>query len=221
MAIAVDSGIADTMGSKASRENVPDVTYQDYMYGEIFPSTIDRTCHWTSGFDYLFKVTIIGDGDTGKTCLSRQFIEGDFITPYINTIGVDFGFRVVQLDGSRVKIQIWDTAGDPRYRSLTPACFKSTDGVVVVYSAVKKETFDNVPYWMNQVKKHHRLATSDLKVFLIGNKCDLADEREVDYRTAKKYASERQIPFMEVSAKDGTNVELAFMRLIVAIRDSQ
>ena len=149
-------------------------------------------------------------------CLTG-FVGRDFSTTYIFTIGTDFSIHTIGLDGSRIKLQVWDTAGDPRFRAITQAYYRGAHGVIVVYDATKEKTYDDVPYWLEEVKKY---AIPKATVMLVGSRCDLTEEKVVDYRTAKDFTDERGIMLMEVSAKDGTIVELAFLTLVAKIRQA-
>ena len=161
---------------------------------------------------------IIGDSNTGKSCLMNCFVNKQFENIYRATIGIDFEIRTVVLDGVNMQLQVWDTAGDPRYRSMTTAYYRGVTGVIVTYSVTKKETFLNVPHWIEEAK---RLGPPGhgVKLMVVGTGCD-RKEREVDYFTARELADEQQLSFLEVSAKDSTNVELAFLTLIQDIRQS-
>ena len=143
-----------------------------------------------------------------------------FDSTYLNTIGVEIKLRVFEMDGNTFKVQIWEIPGNPRFliRPENPPHYLGASGVFIVYDATKKETFDNIPFWIKQVEQ---CASPGTKVLLVGNKCDCTERKEVDYITARDFANERQIPFFEVSAKDGTNVELAFTTLIAQIESSR
>ena len=168
-------------------------------------------------YDYLYKLILVGDSATGKTSLMTGFAGGEFSTDYIPTIGVDFTSRIIVIDGTRIKLQLWDTAGNPRFRAITRAYYRGSHGIIVVYDATKEKTFDNVPYWLEEVEKN---VSPETTVMLVGSKCDLTAEKVVDYRTATDFADERGIMLMEVSAKDGRNVELAFLTLVARIREA-
>ena len=111
---------------------------------------------------------------------------------------------------------MWDTAGNARFRTITRAYYRGAAGIIVTYSATKEETFDNVPYWIEEARKFGR---PDIKLIIVGTGCDCKGKK-VDYVTAKDFADEHQLSFFEVSAKDGTNVELAFLTFIEEIRQS-
>ena len=118
------------------------------------------------------------------------------------------------------KYRYGEISGNPRFliRPENPPHYRGTSGVLIVYDATKKETFDNISFWIEQVEQ---CASPGTKVLLVGNKCDCTEQKEVDYITARDFANERQIPFFEVSAKDGTNVELAFTTLVAQIESAR
>ena len=179
------------------------------------PPTSQRGAHFGT---YSYKLIIVGDADTGKSSLLRRLINDDFATLYNPTIGVDFQFHTMTIDGVRIKLQIWDTAGLLRFRAITHAYYREAVGVMIVYSVTQESTFNNVPNCLHSVKGH---VHPDAKVMLVGTKGDCTDNKVVDYIRARDFANERQIPFFEVSNKDGTNVELAFMKLATEFQQSE
>ena len=170
----------------------------------------------TQSYDEKYTLVIIGDANTGKSCLVNCFFGDEFKDVYIPTIGVDFIVRRVVLDGIKIQLQLWDKSGHPRFRPLTTGYYKGASGIIVTYNVTKKETYLNVPGWIKEAKK---FVPPDAKLMVVGTGCDRED-REVDYFTARDLANEHQISFLEVSAKDNTNVELAFLILIQDIRRS-
>ena len=166
----------------------------------------------------LYKVIVVGDAEAGKTSVLGSFA-GDYFNPtYIPTIGVDFRIRIVELDEFRIKLQMWDIAGQPRFRTITRAFYRGCVGIVLTYNATKEETFENVPYWIEEISRNTH---PDAKIVLVGTNGDRVDDKVVEYTRVRDFASERQIPFFEVSSKDGTNVELAFMTLVTQLRQLQ
>ena len=121
------------------------------------------------------------------------------------------------MHGAQIKIKMWDTAGDPRYRSITSAFYRGATGIIVTYNATEEESFASVPYWTDHVKE---TARSDVKLMLVGTHGDCTDEKTVYHDMAQDFARKKSIPFLEVSSKDGTNVELAFMTLVATIHQS-
>ena len=170
---------------------------------------------------YRILIRIIGDSNTGKTCLCKCFTGEEFEEVFTPTFGLDFKVRTVELDGVKVKLQLWDTAGNERYRSMIAPgmvynMYKRANGVIVTYNVTKEDTFRNVPYWIEEAKKSAR---PDVNLMIVGTGCDREDKK-VDYITARDFANEHQLSFFEVSAKDGTNVELAFVTFIEEIKQS-
>ena len=167
----------------------------------------------------IYKVVVVGDADTGKTSILGCFSGEDFNPTYTPTIGVDFRIRTIELDAVRIKLQLWDlTGGHSRFRTITRAYYRGCAGSIITYNATREESFENVPYWIEEISRY---AHPDAKIVLVGTNCDRVDEKVVDYTRARDFASERQVPFFEVSSKDGTNVELAIMTLVAQLRQLQ
>lgn len=158
-------------------------------------------------YDHLFKLVLIGDSGTGKSCLLLRFADDAFTDSYITTIGVDFRFKTIPVEEKTVKLQIWDTAGQERFRTITSAYYRGADGIILVYDICDRESFAHVDEWLNEVNRYVNENTCKI---LLGNKCDLEAERQVSTEEAKSKAQELGIAFVETSAKDSTNVEQAF-----------
>ncbi|KAF8111468.1 hypothetical protein N665_0074s0004 [Sinapis alba] len=168
-------------------------------------------------YDYLFKLLLIGDSGVGKSCLLLRFSDDSYVESYISTIGVDFKIRTVEQDGKTIKLQIWDTAGQERFRTITSSYYRGAHGIIIVYDVTDQESFNNVKQWLSEIDRY---ASDNVNKLLVGNKCDLTENRAVPYETAKAFADEIGIPFMETSAKDATNVEQAFMAMSASIKES-
>ena len=166
-------------------------------------------------YDYLFKLLLIGDSGVGKSCLLLRFADDTYTESYISTIGVDFKIRTVELDGKVVKLQIWDTAGQERFRTITSSYYRGAHGIIVVYDVTDQESFDNVKQWLSEIDRY---ASESVNKLLVGNKADLESQKVVDTATAKAFADEAGIPFLETSAKSATNVEQAFMAMAAEIK---
>ena len=165
--------------------------------------------------DYLFKLLLIGDSGVGKSCLLLRFADDTYTESYISTIGVDFKIRTVDLDGKTIKLQIWDTAGQERFRTITSSYYRGAHGIIVVYDVTDIESFNNVKQWLNEIDRY---ASESVNKLLVGNKSDLTSKKQVDTQTAKAFADEIGIPFLETSAKNSTNVEQAFMTMAGEIK---
>ncbi|TGZ63086.1 hypothetical protein CRM22_007082 [Opisthorchis felineus] len=124
-------------------------------------------------YTHLLKFLIVGDAATGKTCLLRWFLAGNFKEESLHTIGVEFGTKVVQVDGKPVKLQIWDTAGQERFQCVTRSYYRGAAGALVVYDVNDRGSFNSVRKWMSSVRD---LALPNICIILVGNKVDLAEE---------------------------------------------
>ncbi|XP_046857709.1 ras-related protein ORAB-1-like [Xenia sp. Carnegie-2017] len=158
-------------------------------------------------YDYLFKLLLIGDSGVGKSCILLRFADDTFSESYISTIGVDFKIRTLTLNNKQIKLQIWDSAGQERFRTLTTAYYRSAHGIILVYDVNDRETFIHIENWLQEVSKY---AANEVNRVLVGNKCDVLNKREVEYETARVYAEKLGISFTEASAKDRTNIEKLF-----------
>jgi len=167
-------------------------------------------------YDYLFKLLLIGDSGVGKSCLLLRFADDTYTDSYISTIGVDFKIRTVDLDTKTIKLQIWDTAGQERFRTITSSYYRGAHGIIIVYDITDKESFDNVRQWLFEIDRY---ASESVCKLLVGNKADLKNKRAVEYETAKAFADELNIPFLETSAKSATNVEQAFLTMAAQIKN--
>merc|ERR1712216_116729 len=174
-----------------------------------------RAADMSPEYDYLFKLLLIGDSGVGKSCLLLRFADDTYTESYISTIGVDFKIRTVDLDGKTIKLQIWDAAGEERFRTITSSYHRGAHGIIVVYDVTDMDSFNNVKQWLNEIDRY---ASESVNKLLVGNKSDLTAKKQVDTQTAKAFADEIGIPFLETSAKNSTNVEQAFMTMAGEIK---
>eukprot|EP01113_Clastostelium_recurvatum_P013230 TRINITY_DN16983_c0_g1_i1.p1 TRINITY_DN16983_c0_g1~~TRINITY_DN16983_c0_g1_i1.p1 ORF type:complete len:196 (-),score=33.04 TRINITY_DN16983_c0_g1_i1:59-583(-) len=153
---------------------------------------------------------VVGDSHTGKTSMIRRFAEDSFENTYIPTVGVDFRIRTIEMDGSVVKLQVWEMPGQERFRSGRPPPYRGSHGIIVVYDIADPDTFNNTKYWFQEIDRY---ACEKVCRMLVGHKLDLKQEHStiVDTNEAKEYADSLGIPFIEASAKDSTNVDQVFV----------
>merc|ERR1712125_190945 len=159
-------------------------------------------------YAYLFKYIIIGDTGVGKSCLLLQFTDKRFQPVHDLTIGVEFGARMVTIDNKHIKLQIWDTAGQESFRSITRSYYRGAAGALLVYDITRRDTFKHLSRWLDEARQHSQ---SNMVIMLIGNKNDLEHRRAVSYEEGKAFAAEHGLIFMETSAKTAYNVEEAFI----------
>jgi Ras-related protein Rab-11A len=162
----------------------------------------------------LFVVVLIGDSGVGKSNLLSRFTRNEFNMESKSTIGVEFATRSVPCESKTIKAQIWDTAGQERYRAITSAYYRGAVGALLVYDISKKQTFENVDRWLTELRDH---ADSNIVIMLVGNKCDLRPQRQCPTEEAAAYAEKHGLSFIETSALDSTNVELAFQKILTEI----
>eukprot|EP01121_Diplochlamys_sp_Union-15-3_P000745 TRINITY_DN1061_c0_g1_i2.p1 TRINITY_DN1061_c0_g1~~TRINITY_DN1061_c0_g1_i2.p1 ORF type:complete len:212 (+),score=37.95 TRINITY_DN1061_c0_g1_i2:51-686(+) len=165
-------------------------------------------------YDYLFKIVLVGDSAVGKSNLLWRFTKNEFYEETKSTIGVEFAVKSVGVEGKTVKAQIWDTAGQERYRAITSAYYRSAVGAMLVYDISKKDTFDNIERWLTELRQH---ADANIVIMLVGNKSDLRHLREVPTERAREFCQENGLSLVETSAKDNSNVDFAFQKLITEI----
>eukprot|EP00162_Nutomonas_longa_P009895 comp19562_c0_seq3/m.37313 comp19562_c0_seq3/g.37313 ORF comp19562_c0_seq3/g.37313 comp19562_c0_seq3/m.37313 type:complete len:170 (+) comp19562_c0_seq3:102-611(+) len=125
-------------------------------------------------------------------------------------------FRTIELDNKVIKLQIWDTAGQERFRTITSSYYRGAHGIIVVYDVTDQESFNNVKQWLHEIDRY---ACENVNKLLVGNKCDLVTKKVVDTNTAKEFAEQLGIPFLETSAKNSTNVEAAFLTMAGEIKN--
>mmetsp|Transcript_43740 Transcript_43740/g.102941 ORF Transcript_43740/g.102941 Transcript_43740/m.102941 type:complete len:560 (-) Transcript_43740:108-1787(-) len=159
-------------------------------------------------FDALLKIVIIGDSGVGKTSLLTRFSEDTFSESFISTIGADFKMRTLTVKDRKVKLQVWDTAGQNRFKLITSAYYRGADGIIVVYDVTNQASFDAVDDWMAEIDKMKE--APDVPVMVLGNKSDLVERRRVQTNDAQRYCSEKKVPLAETSAKTAFGVENAF-----------
>ena len=162
-------------------------------------------------YDLIFKIVLIGDSGVGKTNILSRYLTNEFSLTTQATVGVEFGSKIIKKGEKLIKLQIWDTAGQERYKSITSAYYKGSKGAFVVYDISRKNTFDNVDKWINELKNN---GSEDVFIMLVGNKSDLKDQREITEEEVKKKAELYNVAFCETSALEGKNIGYAFENLI-------
>ncbi|UJR14824.1 hypothetical protein I4U23_001809 [Adineta vaga] len=158
-------------------------------------------------FDYLFKILIIGDSGVGKTTILQRFSQDYFSTEYVATIGVDFQIRTIDVDSKRCKLQVWDTAGQDRFKCVVSSFYRNANGVVLCFDLTDLESFRNVNNWLEEVKRY---CPDQTPVFLIGTKSDLISRRMVSQDMIKNFSEKHNLSFLETSSKTNENVEKCF-----------
>jgi Ras-related protein Rab-2A len=165
--------------------------------------------NYTQKYNYLFKYIIIGSTGVGKSQIVQRFITDIFHEKYGATIGAEFGEKNIEIEDKIIRIQIWDTAGQERFRSITTAYYKNCVCAIIVYDITCKDSFKDITNWINDCKNN---SPKTVLMALIGNKCDLKENRAVSTEEGQELAEKNGISFYETSAKDGTNIKEIFQK---------
>ncbi|XP_065180666.1 ras-related protein Rab-13-like [Sycon ciliatum] len=170
------------------------------------------------GFEVLYKILVIGNSGVGKTSVMMRYVDQQFKPSMLSTVGVDFKTKVILCKGQRIKLQIWDTAGHERFRTITGAFYRGAMGILLVYDITDSASFAETSQWLNNIKEKCA-PEDDPVVFLVGNKCDLKDQRRVSTTDGEKLAKTYGILFAETSAAEYTNISETFAKLTEVIMD--
>ncbi|XP_031118786.1 ras-related protein Rab11B-like [Ipomoea triloba] len=165
-------------------------------------------------YDYLFKMVLIGDSGVGKSNLLSRFTRNEFSIEPKLTVGLQFASRMQRVNNQVVKAQIWDTAGRERYRAPASAYYRGAIGALLVYDVTRHITFENVERWLKELRDH---TDQNIVIMLVGNKADLHHLRVVSTEDAKAFAEKEGAYFVEASALQSLNVEIAFTDVVTQI----
>ena len=167
-------------------------------------------------FNYLLKYIIIGDSAVGKSNILTQYVYEKFSEEFQSTLGVEFAAKNAVIDNKVYRIQIWDTAGAESFRSITRAYYKNSVCAFIVYDITKRETFENVQVWLDDIKNQ---CPQTVLLVLVGNKLDLENERQISYEEGESFAQKNNMYFFETSAKTGVNIENLFLKTVETINE--
>ena len=156
------------------------------------------------------KIIFVGDAATGKTSIINRIIDNPFNDTYEVSIGIDFMSKNIRFRGQNTKIQIWDSAGQEKYKGLIPSYIRNSSMVFLVYDVSNKSSFENIPSWIDFVRKIEKTM-----MVLCGNKIDL--NREVERREGEELAAKEGILFFECSAKNNENIKTMFYSSIACL----
>ena len=156
-------------------------------------------------YDLSFKIIVIGDSSVGKSCLSAQAVRNNFIEFYQATVGFEFLTFNLRINNNIIKLQIWDTCGQEVYKSLISNFYRNCSLALIVYAINNRNSYEHAENWLNDLKNQ---SNPSVRVFLIGNKCDLEHERTVTKEEGETFKNEKKLDkFIETSAKTGQNAK--------------
>ena len=158
-------------------------------------------------YEQLYKIIIIGNSGVGKSNILGRYLKNEFKEDTKSTVGVEFGSKKVKVNGINIKLQVWDTAGEERYRSITSAYYKGSKGCFIVYDITSTQSFNDIEKWYDEIVK---ITDKNISIILVGNKCDLENQRKVSVEMGKNKAKNLNCPFYETSALNNTNIDNVF-----------
>ena len=161
----------------------------------------------------VLKLLILGDSSVGKTCILLKYVDNKFEESNIATVGVDYMDKMIEYKNFNIKLQIWDTSGEEKYRSITKNFYRNADGLFVVFDLTRKVTYERIKDWINEAEEYNK----GIKKIFIGNKLHLENKREVKKDSAENFAKKNNLKYIETSAKDGTNIKESFDEIIELI----
>ena len=162
---------------------------------------------------YLLKILTLGAQNVGKTNIILRYSENQFHEQINSTIGIDFKTKLIKKGNEIIKLSLYDTAGQERFNYLIKNYYKGTNGVLLVYDITNRDTFKKIDFWLNDLMENAD-NLDILYIILIGNKNDLEEQRQVSFEEANNYANEKNLSYIEVSAKTGDNIKKLFDEMI-------
>ena len=163
----------------------------------------------------LYKILLLGDSSVGKSCLLLRYCDDSFQDIHLATIGLDFRLKTINLENNKkIKAQIWDTAGQDRFRAITKNYYRGANGILLIFDITDRSSFEHIRNWIEQIKEE---APEQIIIYLVGNKIDNENNRVVTNEEAKKLAEEFKLKYYETSAKNSINVDTTFLDLIKEI----
>ena len=163
--------------------------------------------------EIIFKILILGNSSVGKTSFIFRFCDNKFYEEQISTSGIDLKNKSLEKNNKKIILQIYDTAGEERYHSISKNYFKSSDGILLLYDISNKETFNAIKQWIESIEE--KLDLSEIGFVIVGNKCDIPEEkRQVNKLMKEDLEKTLNVNIIEASAKENKNVEESFMMLV-------
>ena len=199
-----ESDVDSEVLSKSSKKS-----YSNSLKGNEHKSRNYEILPEQEKFDLSFKIIVIGDSNVGKSSLANKAIKNKFDAGYSATLGFEYFSYFIKIDEKIIKLQIWDTCGQEIYQSLITNFYRNSSLAIMVYAINNRTSFEHIDNWLKEIKRN---SNPDAKIFLIGNKNDLDEERIISYEEGKNYADELEFSkFFESSAKSGFNAKDIFI----------
>ena len=162
---------------------------------------------------YIIKILTLGSRNVGKSSLILKYSENKFMEKTNSTIGIDYKSKLIKKGNELIKITLYDTAGQEKFNYIIKNYYRGTNGVLLVYDITDRNSFEKLEFWLNDLRENAD-NIDNLFIYLIGNKNDLEDKRKVSFKEANEYAKQKNIPYIEVSAKTGDNIKKLFEDMV-------
>ena len=183
-------------------------------FSDIDNSNTDESLSEVSKNEEIIKIMILGNYSVGKTSFLIRFTKNKFDETYLATIGIDYIYRIINIENKLYKLMFYDTAGEEKYKSIPKNHIKNVQGIILMYDITNKKSFDSIIDWISDVKE---IKGENFPMILVGNKIDLNESREVTEEMGYELAEKNQIEFFETSNKDGTNIQEAGLEIVYKI----
>ena len=163
----------------------------------------------------LYKILLLGDSTVGKTCFLLRYVDDSFLDLHMATIGLDYRLKTLILEEQKiVKVQLWDTAGQDKFRAITRNYYKGASGIILIFDVTNVKSYENIKKWINEIKEE---ISEKVAIVLIGNKIDNVQERKISKDQGDKLANEIGVKFFETSAKTGEGINESVFFLVKKI----
>ena len=159
-----------------------------------------------SEFELTIKLLIVGDSTVGKTNFIYKFTDDKFKENYFASTGIDLKTSSIKIDGKNIKLHLWDTAGQEKYKSMTKSLFLKAQGIIALFDVTNESSFINLKNWLTLIEEE---CNPDMPIIIVGNKIDLVNKRVIEKEKAMEYANQKKIDYLETSSKTGENVDKA------------
>ena len=166
---------------------------------------------------YVIKILTLGDATVGKSSIVLRYSDNKFNDTILSTIGVDSKRKIIKVNGEKIKVSIWDIAGQEKFQNIVKQYYNGANGVLLIYDITSKKSFDKIQFWYDDLSKNSNI--EELFICLVGNKLDLKKTRVITIEEAKEYAKKLDVPYFEVSAKSGEGIKELFDDIIKKIMD--
>ena len=183
-------------------------------FSDIDNSHTDESLSEDSKNEEIIKIMVLGNYSVGKTSFLIRFTKNKFDETYLATIGIDYKYRIINIENKLYKLMFYDTVGEERYKSIPKNHIKNVQGIILMYDITNKKSFDSIIDWISDVKE---IKGENFPMILVGNKIDLNESREVTEEMGYELAEKNQIEFFETSNKDGTNIQEAGLEIVYKI----